>query len=879
MAIGVRGVSVPQFSTGNIAVNLIAGLQTGDMMVCYYGTKPWNDAPTIDQGWTDLGETHNGTVAAGVDVGAMQSRIFYKIITGAGGSEVNPTITNSTNNVSGCYVIVFTKGASDTWVTPVATGGGDISAGTGFSCPLDDNIDISAGDFVVVGCSFRSDAATPVTANVDITAPGCTFTDTKTPTTDPETTSGGDMGMSGEYAECTAGPSSGVATISATLAAAHTGSTRIARLRVSTAGPVTVTMGVASLALATFAPTVQTPVLVTPSTAALTTTTFAPTVSTPVLVTMNKATLTTVSFEPSVLIPITIVMGAASLALTTFEMIIVHGIAVVMGTATLTTSTFAPSVTVTDHKLVTMNVAALTLTTFAPTVSTPVAITMGVASLTITRFAPSIVVNTIVVMGRADLVTTTFAPTVSTPVVVIMGVASLVTATFAPSVLVTVLVVMGPAALSTTTFAPTVLTPVVVTMNKLSVVTTTFIPTVIVGTVVTMNKATLTLTTFAPNVLTPVVSTLSTAPLVLQTFAPSVLVPITVTMSPAVLALTTFAPTITAAVTVTMSTAALVITRFAPDIQLTGQVTVVMGTASLTITTYAPSVGGVFTDVTAVVTRRSIYSAIVAPSHTGTYRNAVLQDAAVGYWRLGQTVGTMDDEVGTKHGTVFGGLVRGVAGAIVDPDLAAQFDGIDDYIQVANDPLLYVGLGSKTWELWFKTSQTVRQGLLRHSGNSNAGGVLIDLSAGGFVGVLKAIVSNNNIPPTVSVAISSTGIYNDDLWHHAVIVLDRVTNLLHLYVDGRSDAIPVSAAGLAGVDMLPPANMWFAQVGGAFLNGRLDEISIYSKALLPARVDDHYYIGKGYLQEHSAIVIRRSGYTADLSVVEHGNTEVTRRTS
>lgn len=233
MAISVRAQGAAVSGVANLTPVIPTAQLTGDIMVCVYGTKPFNDAPTIDQGWSDLLESTDGTVAAGVDVGSMQTRIFYKVATSD--TETNPIVTNSTNNVSTADILVFQKGAGEDWATPVAEGGGDATAGTGFSVTVGSDIGIAAGDFVVVGCVFRSDAATPVTANVDITATGCTFTDTKALATDPETTSGGDMGMSGEYAECTAGPSSAAAVITATLAAAHTGSARIARLRVQAA--------------------------------------------------------------------------------------------------------------------------------------------------------------------------------------------------------------------------------------------------------------------------------------------------------------------------------------------------------------------------------------------------------------------------------------------------------------------------------------------------------------------------------------------------------------------------------------------------------------------------------------------------------------------
>jgi hypothetical protein len=199
------------------------------MMLCFYGTKPFNDAPTIDQSWTDLGNATDGSVAAGVDVGSMQTRVFYKIHTG---TESNPTITNTTNNVSGAVIIVFQKGGSESWNTPVGDGGGDATAGTGFSVTAGSNPGITSGDWLAAYASIRSDAGTQ--SSISVTATSATISAfTESPASDLVTTAGGDMAMSGGYCNCTAGTATAAPVYASTLAASHTGSAFIVRLRVT----------------------------------------------------------------------------------------------------------------------------------------------------------------------------------------------------------------------------------------------------------------------------------------------------------------------------------------------------------------------------------------------------------------------------------------------------------------------------------------------------------------------------------------------------------------------------------------------------------------------------------------------------------------------
>mgnify|MGYP001579176244 FL=1 len=225
MAISIRATGTYTSGTANLTPAIPAAAVSGDMMICAYGTKPYSDAPTINNGWTSLGSATDGTVAAGVDVGSMQTRIFYKEHTG---TESNPTITNATNNVSGAVIIVFQK-TTGTWEIAGA-GGGDNTAGTAFSVTASANPGITVGDMLVAYAAIRSNAGTQ--SAIGITATSATIgAFTESPTADLATTSGGDMAMSGGYAACTAGTATAAPVYASTLAAAHTGSAYIARLR------------------------------------------------------------------------------------------------------------------------------------------------------------------------------------------------------------------------------------------------------------------------------------------------------------------------------------------------------------------------------------------------------------------------------------------------------------------------------------------------------------------------------------------------------------------------------------------------------------------------------------------------------------------------
>lgn len=225
MAIGFRATGTWLDSTGNLTVAIPAGTAAGDLMVLFYGTKPYNDAPTIDQSWINAGAATDGTVAAGIDVGSMQARIFYKIHTG---TETNPIVTNATNSISSGVIVSFSKDPAKNWDLAFG-GGGDNTAGTAFSATTS-NISLTVNDWVASFITTRSDAGTVGTFTT--TASGITFgAFNSQPATGFTTTGGGDMSARSGYNIVTVGTATAPITVAATLGAAHTGSMFLVRMR------------------------------------------------------------------------------------------------------------------------------------------------------------------------------------------------------------------------------------------------------------------------------------------------------------------------------------------------------------------------------------------------------------------------------------------------------------------------------------------------------------------------------------------------------------------------------------------------------------------------------------------------------------------------
>lgn len=231
----------------------------------------------------------------------------------------------------------------------------------------------------------------------------------------------------------------------------------------------------------------------------------------------------------------------------------------------------------------------------------------------------------------------------------------------------------------------------------------------------------------------------------------------------------------------------------------------------------------------------------------GDYQRTVLADNPQSYWRLSEPQGysastanawftTYDAAHATREGQWHGTLAEQAAGAIVgDTDTAATFDGSTTYLDVPNANFPAVGAADFTVEAWFRTTATVTTFLVgqKLSTALNAGWRLS--MAGASSGNIVFQVSDG----ATSGAATTTGAYNDGLWHYAAGV--RSGAVLTLSVDNET----VTAGGGA-VDTTNAQPFTLGTFAGltSFLNGDLDEVAVYTAALSAGQITNHYVVGK-----------------------------------
>jgi hypothetical protein len=227
-----------------------------------------------------------------------------------------------------------------------------------------------------------------------------------------------------------------------------------------------------------------------------------------------------------------------------------------------------------------------------------------------------------------------------------------------------------------------------------------------------------------------------------------------------------------------------------------------------------------------------------------SYRETVLQDRPIGYWRLGDRTlnGPAHDEMGTHDGTYRSGVSLEATGAIIgDTDTAITVDGVHGEVVVDTAGFGFEGRSGFSLEAWIKPSvidSTYRR-IITNEGADSAGrqGWAFWLFGGGSnpPGIGLERYQDDKQDHALTPALPALGV-----WTHVVASYDGMS--IALYVDGQRSALQASTGS-----MLDQKHLRFgsANTDSQFFAGGLDEIAIYDRPLDPARIAAHHAVGTG----------------------------------
>jgi len=225
----------------------------------------------------------------------------------------------------------------------------------------------------------------------------------------------------------------------------------------------------------------------------------------------------------------------------------------------------------------------------------------------------------------------------------------------------------------------------------------------------------------------------------------------------------------------------------------------------------------------------------VAHAASTAYRDEVLADSPVSYWRLSEAPGasTAVDQQTRNPGIYLGGATLGQPGAIAsDPsNFSATFDGVNDYVNVPDSNSLDMTAGV-TEEAWVKRSKSsVLQAILGKAadGQSKFENYSLWLNRSN-----KAEAHFGNGGPKYASVVSSVAL--DTNWHYLVVTYDNAS--VKLYLDGQ-----LNASSSSSIQLTPNSDpLYIGRSTGtnAFFGGQIDEVAVYSTVVSAARIQAHY---------------------------------------
>ena len=220
--------------------------------------------------------------------------------------------------------------------------------------------------------------------------------------------------------------------------------------------------------------------------------------------------------------------------------------------------------------------------------------------------------------------------------------------------------------------------------------------------------------------------------------------------------------------------------------------------------------------------------------------NVIGADNLVGWWKLNESDGSVanDSSLFNHHGALDASLdfSTNVTNGILNNALV--FDGSDDSITVDHSSEINFGHRDTPYSISFfiKTSSTTTSGIVTKSRNGN-----IDMP------YLVFLDSSGNVqfwswdqPGGAQFNFQSSTQVNDDAWHHVVCVYESSSSR-YIYVDGQLSKFDNT---VVSNDLSNTNNsLLFGQYhnhsySDTYLDGSLDDIRIYNKALSSSEIEE-----------------------------------------
>ena len=200
---------------------------------------------------------------------------------------------------------------------------------------------------------------------------------------------------------------------------------------------------------------------------------------------------------------------------------------------------------------------------------------------------------------------------------------------------------------------------------------------------------------------------------------------------------------------------------------------------------------------------------------------------AVAHWHFDEGEGTVVHDVDGQHnGTLGDGDTNKAPAWSTEGGSSLQFDGTNDVLKVPDSDALDLVGNKLTISCWVKRSSAASGYLVKKAGASNGyrlwitstGAVQFDVL---FSGTTKTVTSATTIPLNT--------------WTHVSVRYDG--SELNIFIDGTKESASTAATGSLAATT---EALWMGYYDGTshYLNGYLDEVSIYDRALTDTEMTD-----------------------------------------
>jgi hypothetical protein len=248
------------------------------------------------------------------------------------------------------------------------------------------------------------------------------------------------------------------------------------------------------------------------------------------------------------------------------------------------------------------------------------------------------------------------------------------------------------------------------------------------------------------------------------------------------------------------------------------------------------------TNDTAAITITSINDAPVAVNDPASHSSQVLASQPIAYYRLGESSGTAAVNLGSlgTNGT-YSGPTPGATGAVAG-DTSADFDGVNDNVNVGTFDVNGTGLTMASWfnadDFGTSDQRIISKALSTGSNTEQDHWWMLSTVQSGSDHVLRFRLKAGGVTETL---IASSGSLSASEWYFAAATYDAASGAMQLFLNGNLvGSMTHSVGGAVSTDPTRTVMIGANPNGYGHFDGRIDDVAVFDKAVSQSQLQAMY---------------------------------------